>query len=100
MEQVHCAAPGASNRLQALGLRHSDVQMQPLISQLDVPVHRGFGLLLYLSLQDGPPVLSSTARGQKVAEKRARELGAAGVLEQPCSRQHLLRAASPYLSVS
>lgn len=90
----------ARNGLEALAQLPGNPQLRLIITDLNMPVLDGFGLLRQLGLKRGPPVLIITARGQKTDMEQALELGAAGVLKKPFSRQDLLLAAAPFLSVS
>ena len=87
----------ASHGLDALALLRAQPDIQLIISDLDMPLLDGLGLLRQLRHQGGPPILIITARGRKADEEHALELGAAGVLKKPFSRQDLLRAAAPFL---
>ncbi len=88
----------ADHGLGALALLQDHQDIRLIISDLDMPILDGLGLLRRLRLIGGPPALIITARGRKVDEEHALELGAAGVLRKPFSRQELLRAAAPFLS--
>jgi len=89
----------ARNGLEALDLLSNHPGLRLIITDLDMPILDGFGLLRQLRLRRGPPVLIITARGQKTNVEQALELGVAGVLEKPFSRRELLLAATPFLSV-
>lgn len=81
----------------ALGMLTEHPETALVISDLGMPVLDGFGLLERLQSKPGPPVVILTSRGHESDERRARELGAVGVLTKPFSRHDLLRVIDTHL---
>ncbi|PYE49903.1 response regulator [Deinococcus yavapaiensis] len=97
LNRAGCVVFEAADGEQALTALREHPETALVISDLGMPHLDGFGLLERLAGEQGPPVVILTSRGQESDERRARELGAVGVITKPFARQDLLRVIERHL---
>ncbi|AEB12190.1 response regulator [Marinithermus hydrothermalis] len=90
----------ARNGREALDCLERGTEVHLIITDLAMPELDGFGLLEALRGKSVPPVLVLTARGHVEDERRALDLGAAGLITKPFSREGLLAAVRMHLEGS
>ncbi len=82
---------------EALACLEEGTEVHLIITDLAMPELDGFGLLEALRGKSAPPVLVLTARGHEEDERRALDLGAAGFITKPFSRETLRSAVRAHL---